>query len=56
VDRLHGKVAFVTGGGSGIGRATARRFAEEGAAVMVADLPGEAAAETALIWSPERTS
>jgi NAD(P)-dependent dehydrogenase (short-subunit alcohol dehydrogenase family) len=36
--RLAGKVAVVTGGGNGLGRATAIRFAEEGAAVVVADL------------------
>jgi NAD(P)-dependent dehydrogenase (short-subunit alcohol dehydrogenase family) len=39
--RLEGKVAVVTGAGSGIGRATARRFAEEGARVVLADISGE---------------
>ena len=40
--RLEGKVAVVTGGCSGIGLATVRRFAEEGATVVVADLNDEA--------------
>lgn len=41
--RLKDKVAIVTGSGSGIGEATAKRFAEEGAAVVVADLNEEGA-------------
>lgn len=40
---LDGHRAFVTGGGSGIGRATCRRMAEEGARVAVVDINGEAA-------------
>jgi NAD(P)-dependent dehydrogenase (short-subunit alcohol dehydrogenase family) len=40
---LDGKKAIVTGGGSGIGRGTCRRMAEEGARVAVLDLDGDAA-------------
>ena len=45
--RLEGKIALVTGGGSGIGRACAVRFAREGANVCAADLDQAAATETA---------
>ena len=41
------RVALVTGGGSGIGRATALRFAAEGARVVVGDISLEAGEETA---------
>jgi 3-oxoacyl-[acyl-carrier protein] reductase len=44
---LEGGVVVISGGGSGIGRATARRAAREGAAVAVLDLHGEHAEETA---------
>lgn len=44
--RLENKVAIVTGGGGGIGRATAVRFAKEGASVLVADLDEENGYET----------
>ncbi len=39
--RLEGKVAVITGAASGIGAASARRFAAEGARVVVADLAGD---------------
>lgn len=42
--RLQEKVAIVTGGGSGFGAGIARKFAAEGARVVVADINGEAAA------------
>ncbi len=45
--RLADKIALITGGGSGIGRACALRFAAEGANVCVADLDLAAAGETA---------
>jgi NAD(P)-dependent dehydrogenase (short-subunit alcohol dehydrogenase family) len=48
--RLSGKVAFITGAGGGIGRATTERFVEEGAKVVLAEIDkerGEAAAASA---------
>ncbi|HJQ83070.1 MAG TPA: glucose 1-dehydrogenase [Candidatus Binatia bacterium] len=44
--RLAGKVALITGAGMGQGRAGALLFAEQGARVVVADVNGDAAAET----------
>ena len=43
---LEGKVALITGSGSGIGRATAKVFAQEGAKVVVTDINAEGGAET----------
>jgi NAD(P)-dependent dehydrogenase (short-subunit alcohol dehydrogenase family) len=51
--RLAGKIALVTGAGSGIGRAAALRFAAEGAAVAALDLRADAADETAELIAKE---
>lgn len=48
IGRMEGKVAIITGGASGIGKACAMRFAQEGAEILIADLVAarcEAAAE-----------
>jgi NAD(P)-dependent dehydrogenase (short-subunit alcohol dehydrogenase family) len=46
VGKLDGRAALITGAGSGMGRASALRFAAEGASVVVVDIDGDAAAAT----------
>jgi len=45
--RLKDKVGIITGGGSGIGHASALQFAREGARVLIVDIDGEKAAQVA---------
>ena len=47
MQRYEGRVALVTGGASGIGRATVHRLVEEGATVVATDLAEEGLAATA---------
>ena len=52
--KFTGKVAFVTGAASGIGRAAALAFAREAASVVVADMSEQGNRET--VRTPRRTS
>jgi 3-oxoacyl-[acyl-carrier protein] reductase len=51
--RLTDRVCLITGGGAGIGRATALRFAEEGAKIVICDVNEEAGKSTAANLGPD---
>lgn len=55
VEGFDGRVVLVTGGSTGIGRATALTFAKEGARVVVSDVNAEGAEETVgIIYRPRQ--